>query len=156
MFIKQGIRSLHQWCHGCLDVIFNHAASLPAGMWTKELPGFGFSSIRDQLTHILECEEDWVGRLQGRVFQPGAPADSLVLLQNTKQRVFAGTAAYLEQLTETQLNTEIQIEPDLPGPRRTPAFILHHVITHSFHHKGQVAAMFRLLGHPAPDSDLQR
>jgi uncharacterized damage-inducible protein DinB len=34
--------------------------------------------------------------------------------------------------------------------------ILLHVITHTFHHKGQVVAMLRVLGHPAPDTDLQR
>ena len=45
---------------------------------------------------------------------------------------------------------------DWSGPLRTPAFILNHVITHAFHHKGQVVAMFRLLGRPASDTDLQR
>jgi uncharacterized damage-inducible protein DinB len=42
------------------------------------------------------------------------------------------------------------------GPARSPAFILLHVLTHACHHKGQIAAMFRLLGHPTPDTDLQR
>jgi uncharacterized damage-inducible protein DinB len=42
------------------------------------------------------------------------------------------------------------------GPPRSPAFILLHVITHGFHHKGQLVAMLRLLGHPAPDTDIQR
>ena len=41
-------------------------------------------------------------------------------------------------------------------PHRTPAFILLHVITHGFHHKGQIVAMLRLLGYPAPDTDMQR
>jgi uncharacterized damage-inducible protein DinB len=67
------------------------------------------------------------------------------------------TIAYLDQLSDTQLNTELARRPnDWSGPLRTPAFILHHVITHAFHHKGQVVAMFRLLGRPAPDTDLQR
>lgn len=39
---------------------------------------------------------------------------------------------------------------------RSPAFILLHVITHAFHHKGQVVAMLRILGYPAPDTDLQQ
>jgi uncharacterized damage-inducible protein DinB len=42
------------------------------------------------------------------------------------------------------------------GPLQTPAFILCHIITHAFHHKGQVVAMFRLAGQPAGDTDLQR
>jgi len=31
-----------------------------------------------------------------------------------------------------------------------------HVITHAFHHKGQIVAMLRILGYPAPDTDLQQ
>jgi uncharacterized damage-inducible protein DinB len=40
---------------------------------------------------------------------------------------------------------------------RTPEswVILLHVITHAFHHKGQIVAMLRILGYPAPDTDLQ-
>ena len=37
----------------------------------------------------------------------------------------------------------------------TPAYYLHHVMTHAFHHKGQIAAMCRLLGRPfTQDMDL--
>jgi uncharacterized damage-inducible protein DinB len=39
---------------------------------------------------------------------------------------------------------------------RTPALILHHLLTHAFHHKGQIVAMCRTLGHPAPDTDLNQ
>jgi leucyl aminopeptidase len=53
-----------------------------------------------------------------------------------------------------------EILPKLPeewvGPPRCPAFILQHLCTHAFHHKGQIAAMCRILGHPLPDTDLQR
>jgi uncharacterized damage-inducible protein DinB len=33
---------------------------------------------------------------------------------------------------------------------------LHHLLTHTFHHKGQIVAMCRVLGHPAPDTDLNQ
>ena len=58
---------------------------------------------------------------------------------------------------EAELNADIaRLPPEWVGPSRSPAFILHHVFTHAFHHKGQSVAMLRLLGHPAPDTDLQR
>jgi uncharacterized damage-inducible protein DinB len=44
---------------------------------------------------------------------------------------------------------------DWGGELRSPAFILLHVITHAFHHKGQIVSMLRILGYPAPDTDLQ-
>jgi uncharacterized damage-inducible protein DinB len=45
---------------------------------------------------------------------------------------------------------------DWGGELRSPAFIVLHVITHAFHHKGQIVAMLRILGYPAPDTDLQQ
>jgi uncharacterized damage-inducible protein DinB len=46
--------------------------------------------------------------------------------------------------------------PDGDTAVRTPALILHHLLTHAFHHKGQTVAMCRILGHPAPDTDLNQ
>jgi hypothetical protein len=41
------------------------------------------------------------------------------------------------------------------GELRSPVFIVLHVKTHTFHHKVQIVAMLRILGYPAPDTDLQ-
>jgi len=66
------------------------------------------------------------------------------------------TRTYVDGLTEEQLNTTLTKRPvDWEGELRSPAFILRHVITHAFHHKGQVVAILRILGYPAPDTDLQ-
>ena len=73
-----------------------------------------------------------------------------------KHRIREGTLAYLGSLTEDQLNTTLNERPaDWGGELKSPAFILLHVITHAFHHKGQVVAMLRIVGYPAPDTDLQ-
>jgi uncharacterized damage-inducible protein DinB len=73
-----------------------------------------------------------------------------------KERIREGTRTYLGGLTEEQLNTTLAQRPvDWGGELRSPSFILLHVITHAFHHKGQVVAMLRILGYPTPDTDLQ-
>jgi uncharacterized damage-inducible protein DinB len=67
------------------------------------------------------------------------------------------TTAYLSRLTEEQLNTGSELHfSDGDTAVRTPALVLHHVFTHAFHHKGQIVAMCRVLGHPAPDTDLNQ
>lgn len=74
-----------------------------------------------------------------------------------KLRIRDATQSYLADLTEGHLNTTLATRPvDWGGELRSPAFILLHVITHAFHHKGQVVAMLRIVGYPAPDTDLQR
>ena len=64
---------------------------------------------------------------------------------------------YLSGLSDSQLNSETELHfSDGDMAVRTPALVLHHVLTHAFHHKGQVVAMCRLLGYPAPDTDLNQ
>ena len=77
-------------------------------------------------------------------------------LRAAKERLRRATQTYLGGLTEEQLNTPLAERPvDWGGELRSPAFILLHVITHAFHHKGQLVAMLRIHGYPAPDTDLQ-
>ena len=80
----------------------------------------------------------------------------MTALQASKDRIREATRTYLRGITEEQLNTTLAKRPvDWGGELWSPAFILLRVITHAFHHKGQVVAMLRILGYPAPDTDLQ-
>ncbi len=158
-FTKAGILELHAAMHERLDLLLCHVATLPNELWHKPISGFGHASVWEQLMHILTCEEGWVHDLQNRSYvglhtkdRPTMPA-----LRVTRDRIRQATRTYLEALTEQQLNTPLAERPaGWSGDLQSPAFILLHIITHAFHHKGQVVAMLRILGHPAPDTDLQR
>ena len=156
---RDTLRELHGWTHGCLDLIDRHASGMAADLYTRTVPGFGRGSIRDQMVHICRAEAIWVCALQNQPrpdIRPEdfATADSVASLRT---HVVAETLRYLDQLPESRLNRELDQYPGYwAGPHRSPAFILTHVLTHAFHHKGQIVAMFRILGHPAPDTDLQR
>jgi uncharacterized damage-inducible protein DinB len=158
MFSKAGILELHANTHERLDLLLRHVATVPEELLHKPISGFGHPSIWKQLVHILTCEEGWVHDLQNQAF-PGWSEDdcpTMATLQDAKRRIREATRTYLGGLTEEQLNTTLAKRPvDWGGELRSPAFILLHVITHAFHHKGQVVAMLRILGYPAPDTDLQ-
>jgi uncharacterized damage-inducible protein DinB len=145
--------------HERLDLLLSHAALLSEERFVAEISGFGVVSIRDQFSHIIQCEQGWVHALQDIPWTPWPREDSATLdhVRRAKQHKMTETITYLDQLSDIELSTELVRRPkDWLGPLRSPGFILHHVITHAFHHKGQIVAMFRLLGHPAPDTDLQR
>ena len=157
MFTVEGVRKLHGWTHASLNLLLDHLSTIPTGDYGKELPGFGFSTLRKQVIHIFNCEGFWTHMLQGLAYVDRDPAecpalaDARLLQQDVSQR----THGYLSTLADEQLNTNMEFHfPDGDRAVHTPALILHHVLTHAFHHKGQIVAMCRILGHPAPDTDL--
>ena len=116
-------------------------------------------TLREQIIHIFNCEGFWISTLQGLRYvdcksaKYPAVADARILQEEVKER----TRAYLSNLTNERPNANTELDfSDGDMAIRTPALILHHVLTHAFHHKGQVAAMCRKLGHPAPDTDLNQ
>jgi uncharacterized damage-inducible protein DinB len=158
MFTKSGIIELHATMHERLDLLLRHVSTVPDDLHHKQISGFGHPSIWKQLVHILTCEEGWVHDLQNKTFAGWHEEDcpTMADLLAAKDRIRKATGIYVGDLTEEQLNTTLAKRPvDWGGELRSPAFILLHVITHAFHHKGQVVAMLRILGYPAPDTDLQ-
>ena len=133
-------------------------ASLPVDVLPKEVSGFGWSTLREQLTHVLSVELAWVQGLQllPIVRLNAAHHPTISDLRDAKRKAMGATIAYLESISEEQFNRNLERYPaEWMGPHQTPAFILLHIITHAFHHKGQMVAMLRLLGYPAPETDLQ-
>ncbi|HZQ68774.1 MAG TPA: DinB family protein [Terriglobales bacterium] len=158
MFTKSGIIELHATTHERLDLLLRHIATVPEELRRKQIAGFGHASIWKQFVHILTCEEGWVHDLQNQAFSGWHEEDCQTLedLLVAKHRIREATKIYVGGLTEAQLNTTLSQRPvDWGGELRSPAFILLHVITHAFHHKGQIVSMLRIVGHPAPDTDLQ-
>ena len=159
MFTVAGIRKFHSWTHESLSLLLDHLSTVPAGDYAKDVPGFGFPTLRAQVVHILNCEGFWIQTLQAFPYEDQDPAgcptvsDARVL----QRKVSLKTLNYLSSISEQRLNagTELYFS-DGDTAVRTPALVLHHVLTHAFHHKGQIVSMCRILGHPAPDTDLNQ
>jgi len=157
VFTVDGVRKFHGWTHASLNLVLEHLSTIRPSDYVKELPSFGFPTLREQAIHIFNCEGFWICALQGLRYVDRKPeeypavADARLLQQEVMER----THAYLSILTNQQLNTDTELHlSDGAVAIRTPALVLHHVLTHAFHHKGQMVAMCRALGHPARDTDL--
>ena len=157
MFTLDGIRQFHTWTHLCFGRALDHLATIPAADYTRDVPGFGSPNLRAQVVHNLNCEAFWIHTLQAAPFTDEDPArfPTVADARTLESKVTAQTLACLSTLSDQQLNTPTTLHfPDGDTAVRTPALILHHMLTHAFHHKGQIVAMCRILGHPAPDTDL--
>jgi uncharacterized damage-inducible protein DinB len=159
VFTLDGVRKLHGWTHASLNLLLNHLSTMPTADYVKQVPGFGFPTLREQTIHIFNCEGFWVHTLQGLPYADRTIEDCPVLADARllQKNVSQSTHTYLSTLTNPQLNADTKLHfSDGDVAVRTPALVLHHVLTHAFHHKGQIVAMCRVLGHPAPDTDLNR
>jgi len=113
MFTKDGILALHRWTHDCLDLVYNHAATLTQRQFVAEIPGFGRASVRDQLVHIVGCEQAWVHGLQDLAWTRWSGEDfpRVPQLQEARQRVMVETVAYLERIPDEHLNRQLTDRP---------------------------------------------
>jgi len=159
-FTHEGLERLHAWVHDCLDEMIAHVDTMPAPLLGTSVPGFGHATLREQLLHVLQVETGWMGLLRGAPPGPAwDPSDypTLTRIVAAKRDVVATTRADLAAFTPETLNEVLTKAPDgWRGEVRSPAFVLLHVLTHACHHKGQMATMCRQLGHPPPDTDMQR
>jgi uncharacterized damage-inducible protein DinB len=157
VFTVDGIRKFHGWTHASLDLVLNHVSTIPTNDFVREVSGFGFATLRDQTIHIFNCEGFWVHTLQGLRYVNRTVADcpALADVRLMQKQVKQSTDAYLSTLADHQIEADTELRfSDGDVCVRTPAFVIHHFLTHAFHHKGQIVAMCRLLGHPAPYTDL--
>jgi uncharacterized damage-inducible protein DinB len=157
VFTIDGIHKFHRWTHACLEIILDHLSTVPAGIYVKEVPGFGFSTLQRQLIHVFNCEGLWIHALQKLKYVDveASECPDVSDVRALQQQVSDRTLAYLSNLTNQQLNSDAELQfPDGNLAIRTPALVLHHVLTHAFHHKGQIVTICRSLGYPAPDTDL--
>jgi uncharacterized damage-inducible protein DinB len=159
VFTVDGVRKFHGWTHASLDLVLDHLSTIPANDYVREVSGFGFPTLREQMIHVFNCEGFWVHMLQSLRYPDRTLEDCPLLadVRRLQKEVSHSTRAYLSALSNEQLNADAELRfSDGDVSLRTPAFVLHHVLTHAFHHKGQIVAMCRALGHPAPDTDLNQ
>ena len=157
MFTSDGLLQLHTWTNYSLDRLFGHCAQFTDEELTREFEGFGFSRLLAQLAHIVLCEQFWVCMLSGQPPVTELPErPTFAWLEEVRPRILARTRDYLSRMDDATLNTEATLHfEDGFKETATPAYYMNHVLTHCFHHKGQAAAMCRLLGKPfAQDMDL--
>ena len=115
-------------------------------------------SVLGTLVHVYGADRVWLARIEGRL--PGPLVDvardmHLRVLQDEWPALMARWQTWAAGLTT---GDGVAAYEDLQGrPHATPHWqIVLHVVNHATHHRGQVAAMLRAMGHTPPPLDLIR
>lgn len=165
MFSSTGMLQFHRWTHDALSTLLTHVGKLSAEELRQPLQGFGWPTVHSQLVHIAEAEDFWVAASQGAtdyVWWPKrgewwdyAGFDTVDEIEQKLAEVTKRTHAFFTGLADEDVNRPCKVTfPGGSSIEIAPAKMLTHVLTHAFHHKGQIAAMCRLLGYAPPETDL--
>ncbi len=153
MYTPEALLDLHARAQCSLRKVLEHARSLAPGDLDRELPGFGYPSVRKQIHHIIGAQEYWLGVLEDRydVEEDLEEYPTIESLEHFRVEVAERTDRYLGRATTAELNTprEMKTWPDRIR-RLMPAHVVLRTQMHVYHHQGQILAMCRLLGQPAP------
>jgi len=156
MDIKELLIDFHKRSHQSLALLLKHCEQFSEAEINREFEGFGVSSIRESLHHMITAERYWIAVPQGRI----DTEDDLNLfptiasLETLRQKISQAAEDYLHSTTVEELTTA---RPMNTWGNKTktlsPTNILFRTQTHIFQHQGQIVAMCRLLGKPCSGVD---
>ena len=115
-------------------------------------------SVLGTLAHIYAADRVWLGRIQGN--PPAQFLDpetdlQMVTLETEWPALLARWIEWVDTQTDESLREPLHYK-DLKGNAyQTPLWqVVLHVVNHATHHRGQVSAMIRAMGHTPPGVDL--
>ena len=141
------------------NVVMEYCYRLDDKLFVK-LSSFNDKSISDLLVHITHVYTLWLGQFSIRkkvIFAEPEKINNLEMLHQLYEGVNNLVAEFLKYAEQTS-SKEISGDAGTPPQyvTRSPFEIFTHVITHEFHHKGQILIMGRQLGLVPPDTDIIR
>ncbi|MFC6619383.1 DinB family protein [Deinococcus radiophilus] len=152
-------KQVYRMVQGSRERVFRWLESLPPGVLTQQHPDFAYGSLRNIHAHVADCYCNWLSRggvaLAARTASAAEELPDVTALRSA----FAEVDRLMEQAFGefTDLDTPLEIMWRCQPLKVTCRWLLMHPLTHEFHHKGQMLALGRVLGHPyppGPDTDL--
>lgn len=106
---------------------------------------------RELLSHLMVSERIWFDRIAG---QPETPAAFPALTKEELLRGFEENRETFQRLIATRLGNDIDFRRGSGEEYHASVLdIVHHLLTHGYHHRGQLAAHFARQGVTYPNTD---
>lgn len=142
------------------EVVFKYCETLRPEHLVCNLESFGGGSMRNLLVHIANTYRFWIGNFALKRSEPYFDQESyenISRLRKAYHEVDSLVKCFLDERIDVwakKVEGSIHRKEELISISRLTLFT--HVITHEFHHKGQLMSMSRQLGYKPPDSDIIR
>ena len=142
------------------QVVFQFCEKFSPGDYTKEISGIGRGSVRNLQAHIASTYIFWLANFAMKHSHSFPPYDSYKDVNSVIKLFENADKAVYQFLEHFKNNWETIISGTTSSNNKhvsAAAFELFtHVMTHEFHHKGQIMSMGRMLGYIPPDADVIR
>ena len=140
-------------------MLFQYLETLEPGHYTQEIASFGHGSIRNLQVHVASTYIHWLSRFaleQDVSYFDAAKVTSPTVARWIYSEVDELVSKFLGAF-QGQVSTDITRKTK-NGQLLTisPLALFTHVLTHEFHHKGQIVSTSRHLGYTPPDTDMIR
>ncbi|MBC9795155.1 DinB family protein [Sinomicrobium weinanense] len=140
------------------EVLFQYCDTISREDFTRENSSFGRGSIRNLLVHTGNTYELWIGQ---RALHKSTEFTRFSSITTTSElRIFYGDIDTLMKEFFSRYASGFTAKIPLRVNNRerniSPLQLFTHVITHEFHHKGQILSLSRHLGYIPVDTDVIR
>lgn len=140
------------------EVLFQYCNTISQKDFIRENSSFGRGSIRNLLVHTGNTYEFWIGKQalqRDGEFMPYASVTTISELYTYYDRIDELIREFLHHFA-SGFSVEIPVQVNDTTGSITPLQLFTHVITHEFHHKGQVLSLSRHLDYTPVDTDIIR
>lgn len=140
------------------NILFEYCQTILPEDFINQNSSFGRGgSIRNLLVHIANTYELWIAETALKKKVIYAPYEAHENIQDVI-RLFAYVDQFMTDFFELMEKSESKIEYESNGVKKLtePLKLFSHVITHEYHHKGQILSLSRHLGYIPVDTDIIR
>jgi uncharacterized damage-inducible protein DinB len=150
----------YELVRGARAALLDYCATLKPADFIAPVPVFNHSSMRDLLVHVAGAYQVWLSEI-GLQLNTQRPVAAEVPDVAAVRALFEEVDALLTDFsryyaTRWQEPTVFDFQRQSTVLTLTPLQLFTHVVTHEFHHKGQVLSMSRQLGYTPVDTDVIR
>ncbi len=141
------------------EALFNYCEHISPEHFGQKVSSFNNENMAGMMAHVAATYVSWLANFAQQEQRPYFTAEDCRNLQAAKVmfgEVDLIVAGFLQKFKDS-------LELPLILPKRegselslSPLMLFTHVITHEFHHKGQIVNMSRQLGYTPVDTDIIR
>jgi uncharacterized damage-inducible protein DinB len=158
--MHQLLAAQYEGVKGARHALFGYCRTMTPVDLHKNISIFNDNSILMLLTHIVNSYMHWVKFFDLQIPPLYFKDESVGDMDNVEhmfEQVDTAIGDFLSRYKTAYEEPFTKMHPS--GDRfitTTPLMLYTHVITHEFHHKGQILTMSRLLGYTPVDTDVIR